>query len=223
VVNQVATFEWGTDVDIVHGKLWITNYLLNLGTSGLGAVWEKAKIRVPLLAPIAPHEIFCHRYLINAFRDEPDRDAPIIYGTNRQREEAAAFVAQSLTQPLSPLAASGAETTSIIETTVRDRAGEPRPIHVEVTTRRTPKGVKLFVHQPADLVIGLSLLATALTTGEERFNHAQALARAGKTEQAIALLEKLCEECRTSWIDRASRERLAKLRAAASSAKSDER
>src|SRR5437667_4338767 len=50
--------------------------------------------------------------------------------------------------------------------------------------------------------VGIRIMATVLTSGEERFNEAQALARAGKREEAIRLLEKLCEECRTSWIDR---------------------
>ena len=51
-----------------------------------------------------------------------------------------------------------------------------------------------------------------LTTGEERFNQASALAREGKTAEAIRLFEQLCRECRTSWIDRASRQRLETLR-----------
>jgi len=55
-------------------------------------------------------------------------------------------------------------------------------------------------------------MATALTTGEERFREAEALARAGRTVEAVRLFEQLCEECRTSWIDRAARERLRKLR-----------
>jgi hypothetical protein len=54
-------------------------------------------------------------------------------------------------------------------------------------------------------------MATALTTGEERFTRADALARAGKKEEAIRLFEKLCEECPTSWIDRVGRERLSAL------------
>jgi predicted amidohydrolase len=58
----------------------------------------------------------------------------------------------------------------------------------------------------------IRIMATVLTTGEERFNEAEALARAGKTEEAIRLFERLCEECRTSWIDRAARERLKRLR-----------
>ena len=53
----------------------------------------------------------------------------------------------------------------------------------------------------------IRIMATVLTTGEERFNQADALARAGQTDEAIRLFERLCEECRTSWIDRASRER----------------
>ena len=55
-------------------------------------------------------------------------------------------------------------------------------------------------------------MATVLTTGEARFNEAEALARAGRTEEAIRLFERLCEECPTSWIDRAARERLKALR-----------
>ena len=55
--------------------------------------------------------------------------------------------------------------------------------------------------------------ATALTRGEERFQQAEALARAGKTKEAIEAFEKLCEECRTSWIDRRGRERIAALMA----------
>lgn len=55
-------------------------------------------------------------------------------------------------------------------------------------------------------------MAIGITTGEERFNEAQALIRAGKTKEAIRLLEQLCEECPTSWIDRAGQERLRTLR-----------
>jgi predicted amidohydrolase len=58
----------------------------------------------------------------------------------------------------------------------------------------------------------IRVMATVLTRGEERFQEAEALARAGKSEEAIRLFERLCEECRTSWIDRAARERLQKLR-----------
>jgi predicted amidohydrolase len=58
----------------------------------------------------------------------------------------------------------------------------------------------------------IRIMATTLTTGEARFNEAQALARAGKTEAAIALFEQLCQECRTSWIDRQGRARVQALR-----------
>jgi predicted amidohydrolase len=61
----------------------------------------------------------------------------------------------------------------------------------------------------------IRIMATALTTGEERFKEAEALARAGKTAEAIRLFEALCQECRTSWIERVGRERLRTLRAQA--------
>lgn len=57
----------------------------------------------------------------------------------------------------------------------------------------------------------IRIMATALTTGEEAFKEAEALARAGKKDEAIRLFEKLCEECRTSWIERVGRERLKQL------------
>src|SRR5262249_55283205 len=58
----------------------------------------------------------------------------------------------------------------------------------------------------------IRIMATVLTSGEERFKQAQALARAGKKAEAIRLLEQLCEECPTSWIERAARDRLRTLR-----------
>jgi predicted amidohydrolase len=58
----------------------------------------------------------------------------------------------------------------------------------------------------------IRIMATVLTTGEERFNEARALAGAGREAAAIRIFEQLCEECRTSWIDRAARERVQALR-----------
>src|SRR5262249_58169706 len=46
----------------------------------------------------------------------------------------------------------------------------------------------------------IRIMATVLTSGEERFKHAEALARAGKNQEAIRLLEQLCAQCPTSWI-----------------------
>jgi predicted amidohydrolase len=57
--------------------------------------------------------------------------------------------------------------------------------------------------------------AVALTSGELRFNEAGRLARAGKTAEAIRLYRELCQECRTSWIDRAGRQRIEELLAVA--------
>jgi predicted amidohydrolase len=58
----------------------------------------------------------------------------------------------------------------------------------------------------------IRIMATVLTTGEQRFNEAEALARSGKKDEAIRLFERLSEECRTSWIDHLARARLKTLR-----------
>jgi hypothetical protein len=54
---------------------------------------------------------------------------------------------------------------------------------------------------------------TVLTVGQEEFQAADALARAGKTDDAVAAFERLRREYRGSWIDRVSGQRLAMLQA----------
>jgi predicted amidohydrolase len=58
----------------------------------------------------------------------------------------------------------------------------------------------------------IRIMETVLTTGEERFNQANELARQGKTDEAIRIFEQLCVDCRTSWVDRAARARIRALR-----------
>jgi hypothetical protein len=79
-----------------------------------------------------------------------------------------------------------------------------------LTEREPPALAKVPSNVTAEEAVRIA--ATVLTTGEERFQEAEALARAGKTAEAIRLFERLCAECRTSWIDRAARERLRTLR-----------
>ena len=56
------------------------------------------------------------------------------------------------------------------------------------------------------------LAARVLTVGEEDFNQARALEKAGKVDEAIAAFEKLCSEYQDSWIDRESKKHLSQLR-----------
>ncbi|MCW5981710.1 MAG: carbon-nitrogen hydrolase family protein [Bryobacteraceae bacterium] len=51
-----------------------------------------------------------------------------------------------------------------------------------------------------------------LTIGNERYAEAQALLKAGKTEEAVRAFEKLRDEFPRTWIDRAASEQLRKLR-----------
>jgi predicted amidohydrolase len=55
----------------------------------------------------------------------------------------------------------------------------------------------------------------ALTIGEDRFQEAEELLRAGKTTQAALAFEKLRAEFPHTWIDREAQKRLAKIRAGA--------
>jgi hypothetical protein len=160
VDNQFAHFEWATDADTVNGRTWIWNYILNLGNAGLSATWEKGKIRIPLLKPLPPTEAFCNRYLVKAVSPDPDTDAPIVYGTNNQRQEAAVYTEQHVAQVGTP------DTASIIETTVRDDDGKLLPVRVEISTSRTAKGVSLSFTRTPGLVLGISNLLSGLDSNQ---------------------------------------------------------
>ena len=56
------------------------------------------------------------------------------------------------------------------------------------------------------------MAARVLTFGEEEFGQAEALARAGKTADAVVAFEKLRVAYRGSWIDRVATQRLETLR-----------
>jgi predicted amidohydrolase len=89
----------------------------------------------------------------------------------------------------------------------RERVPEAYKI---LTNPSPPVLAKVPTNVSKDDVIRIQ--ATLLTDGEARLRAADALAREGKTEEAIKRYEQLCQECPTSWIDRVARERAEKLR-----------
>lgn len=67
---------------------------------------------------------------------------------------------------------------------------------------------------PAEITIeeAVRIGGKTLTIGEERFQEAEALLRAGKTSDAARAFEELQAEFPRTWIDRAARKRLAEIR-----------
>jgi hypothetical protein len=98
VDNHFAKFEWASDADASQGQFKIWNYIHNLGNAGLGADWDKGRIHIPVANPLPPGKPFCYRYLADLVTERPDADAPIIYGTNKQRQDAAAYVPRQQAQ-----------------------------------------------------------------------------------------------------------------------------
>jgi len=152
VDNQFAQFEWATDVDVLSGQDWIWHYIWNKNRSaGLGALWKKADIRIPLTAPLAPGAAHCNHFLVNAFRPEPDADAPIVYGTNSQTQRAAVYVAAS---PPSQ------RTGGYFDSTYVDENGKRIDLHIAVFSKASPGGYTLFIEKyPTDITIAFSKLA----------------------------------------------------------------
>jgi predicted amidohydrolase len=67
------------------------------------------------------------------------------------------------------------------------------------------------------------IAARVLTVGEEEFSEAESLARAGKTDDAVAAFVRLTTEYRGSWIERVATERLQTLRGAKGKERKDGR
>jgi predicted amidohydrolase len=103
-----------------------------------------------------------------------------------------------------------------------DSSNHQKDMRARLFRERTPEAFKILTEPNppvlAKVPIDISreeagrIFARMLTVGEEEFNQAAALARAGKTKEAIAAFEKLRKEYRGNWIDRVARERLALLR-----------
>ncbi len=92
---------------------------------------------------------------------------------------------------------------------------ERNPAAYSILTDPNPPVLKKI---PATITVedAVRIGSATLTSGEERFAEAEALARAGKTADAIRAFEKLRAEFPQTWIDQVAQERLAKIRAGAS-------
>jgi len=88
---------------------------------------------------------------------------------------------------------------------------ERSPAAFGILTDPDPPALKKV---PATITIedAVRIAASTLTVGEERFREAEALLRQGETDGAIRAFERLRAEFPQTWIDRISRERLAKIR-----------
>jgi predicted amidohydrolase len=103
-----------------------------------------------------------------------------------------------------------------------DSSNTQKDMRARLFRERTPEAFKILTEPnppvlakvPIDITREEAgrIFARMLTVGEEEFNQAAALARAGKTKEAIAAFEKLRAEYRGSWIDRVAQERLELLR-----------
>jgi predicted amidohydrolase len=104
-----------------------------------------------------------------------------------------------------------------------DSANHQKDMRARLFRERNPAAFKILTDSDPPVLAKVPIDITReeagriftrmLTVGEEEFNQAAALARAGKQQEAIAAFERLRKEYRGSWIDRVAQERLAKLRA----------
>lgn len=156
VDNQFAHFEWASDVDDRNGQVWIWNYIHNERyDAGLGAVWKKAGIRIPITHPLPPKEVFCNRYLVLSARKKPDTDAPIVYGTNSQNQRAAVYLSED-----------AKTTSSSVNSSVIDKQGKVRSLFVNIRTGPTSIGTYFILEHSPNLMIAIPALAKFLSADQ---------------------------------------------------------
>ena len=92
-------------------------------------------------------------------------------------------------------------------------AGAAQLVEIRETVQEIPRP-PVLAKAPLDITIeeAADIGARVLTVGEDEFKAAEALARSGKKDQAVAAFERLRTSYRGSWIDRVSAERLKTLR-----------
>jgi hypothetical protein len=162
--NFSARFEWGSDVDTRFDRqLWIWNYVKNKHPdASLGFRWEKGEIRRALTNPLGPGKVDCRQIFANAVNDQPDDNAPIIYGTNEQRQDAAAYVKRSVAQSAQPKD----DAISVVNTSFTDSSGKLQNVQVVVISQRTDKGIALTIKQTPNVSVAMSALAEYLPAGQ---------------------------------------------------------
>jgi hypothetical protein len=122
--DLVSKFKWMTDVDVVNGLSWRCDCIMNLDVKGWSGSWTKAAIFVPLSHPLPPEAEICRSTFLGHHINDPDPDAPIIYGTTNEVQEAAIYIRQTNT----------AESfwSSDLTTTYVNGDGKPLPASVSV-------------------------------------------------------------------------------------------
>jgi hypothetical protein len=137
VSNEIASFEWATDADVLEGQNWIWHVINNKDPGrGVSVVWPKAKIRQAIGNPLPPGKAACNRYFVNSVAPQPDDDAPLLYGTGEHSQNAAVFV------PLKTTAENRRTDRSeiIIETSYTDSEGKVRDAFVELLVHKVKGG-----------------------------------------------------------------------------------
>lgn len=167
VNNQYAHFRWASDFDQdQNGHGWIWNFIDNTGTAGLAVDWKKGRIEYKAWSPIAPGTVACQRWPIHG-TTSTDMDAPIIYGTNHQRQDAGVY-----TEDQQKSQNSATNNGVLIQSTVLDRKGQRRDLDVFIDSRRTSKGVSFTFEFPPGTILGVSRLARAMNKAQlETISH----------------------------------------------------
>ncbi|HSB16527.1 MAG TPA: nitrilase-related carbon-nitrogen hydrolase [Bryobacteraceae bacterium] len=117
-----------------------------------------------------------------------------------------------VTADVNPFAGRRAGDAWNVQTDMRARLFRERtPAAYGILTDPAPPALKK-VPETITPSEALRIAEGAMTVGSDRFSKAEALLRAGRTEEAIRAFEKLRADYPTTWIDRAAGAHLAKLK-----------
>lgn len=159
--SSSVEFEYASDADTIAGphgsyqRIW--NYVHNIRKDkSIGVRWTKAGIAQPLTRPLPPDETACNISSADTF--SKDSDAPIVYGTNDQVQQAEVFIPQDHRKL-------GA-TDSTIGTSYQNEDGKIVDVNVQFSTAETQKGVSFVLQHSPGVVVGIAGLPTAFSSSE---------------------------------------------------------
>jgi hypothetical protein len=190
VDNTYAHFSYGSDFLTDGDYYYAWNFIKNNDNQELAVNWEKAGIR-QISSPIAPSGLTCRMNPIGDRSDHSnfgryiDRDAPILYSSANQEQQAWVFAAPLATPPTSSGGTSpppsGGPTQSLLPSSLRkmfsrfttsyvDLKGGTRDVDVTIESALSCDGLHIGIVTNPDLTMGIANLSELL--GPDRFKMA---------------------------------------------------
>lgn len=147
--DLIAKFKWMSDVEIENDLSWRCDCIVNKDDKGWSGTWNKAAIVVPVAFPLPAGKEICRSTFLGQHLNDPDPDAPIIYGATNEVQQAAIYVRKEPEEA----AFLPNKWGSVLRTSYLTKEGKSALASVSVNLVRDEKGVYQFSVNPSPGII----------------------------------------------------------------------